>query len=242
MQELTAHTSSSSLWLEIGSINNTLTALLLEEMAAALDEAEKDPLVKSVVVTGSGTHFFSPGLNLHEVSVLSPSEMRRFMGLFQGVCLRLVSYSKPTAAAVNGHALAGGFLLASCCGIRVAVEGTRAGLTPLTKQVGIPRLNEQILSTILGSSATRRLLAEGSSWTATEAFKHGWADSVVPFDRLEPEIGSLSLEPVAKSNRNSQGLIDLAPAALEAGLDQFIAHWSAPETQHAIKQATLRLT
>lgn len=241
MQQLIAHTSSSILWLQIGSINNTLTRVLLEEMAVALEEAESNPSVKSLVVTASGTQFFSPGLNLHEVSALSSSEMRRFMELFQEVCLRLVMFPKPAVAALNGDALAGGFLLASCCGSRVAADGIRVGLTPLTRLVGIPRLNEAILSCLLGPSTTRHLLAEGLSWTTAEARAHRWADRVVPLDQLESESKKLALKEPEKEDPKFESPLDLAPTALAHGLDRFVAHWSTPEVQREIKQAALRL-
>jgi enoyl-CoA hydratase len=65
---------------------------------------------KALVVTGSGD-FFSGGLDLKRVPSYSPEHQREFLGVLNGVIGQLYGFPAPVVAAVNGHAMAGAFVL-----------------------------------------------------------------------------------------------------------------------------------
>src|SRR5205823_2672064 len=94
------------------------------------------PDVRAVVVTGSG-RFFSAGLDLFEILTYRGTEASEFMARFDDGFTGLFALEKPMVAAVNGHAIAGGAVLAATADFRLAAEGeSRIGLTEI--QVGVP--------------------------------------------------------------------------------------------------------
>src|SRR5262249_60576933 len=86
-------------------------ATLLE---AAFTGAIDDPEVGAIVVTGTGATF-SAGLDLVAVPAYGADEQRALVNDLNGMIARLYGCKKPTVAAVNGHAIAGGLVLALAC-------------------------------------------------------------------------------------------------------------------------------
>src|SRR3989442_2729868 len=92
--------------------------------------------VGSVVLTGSG-RFFSAGLDLFEIVAYDGAAWTDFTARFDAGFAGLFALTKPMVAAVNGHAIAGGAVLAACADYRFMAEGeSRVGLTEI--QVGVP--------------------------------------------------------------------------------------------------------
>src|SRR5437016_12888036 len=92
--------------------------------------------VHAVVVTGTG-RFFSAGLDLPEILSYRGAGASEFMARFDDGFTGLFALEKPVVAAVNGHAIAGGAVLAATADFRLAAEGEgRIGVTEI--QVGVP--------------------------------------------------------------------------------------------------------
>src|SRR5262249_7674221 len=109
---------------------DTMTALRTK-----LREAAGEP----VLFTGSDGAF-SAGLNLKEVAELDPPPVRAFPGLLDAAMCEVFQYPAPTVAVLEGHAIAGGCILALCCDHRVATRGARAkiGLNEVALGVRFP--------------------------------------------------------------------------------------------------------
>src|SRR5207302_9418807 len=88
---------------------------------AALDRAERER-PRAVIVTGR-PGFFSAGLNLKILPTLAPDDLRRTMLAFGRTMLRVFTFPIPTVAAMSGHAIAGGAMLAFACHLRYAADG-----------------------------------------------------------------------------------------------------------------------
>src|SRR5215470_9196041 len=86
---------------------NALSTELMTWIVRELEVAAGRP----VLITGAGDAF-SAGLNLKEIATLDPLGMERFLGTLEGMVDALYTYPGPTAAAVNGHAIAGGCVVA----------------------------------------------------------------------------------------------------------------------------------
>jgi enoyl-CoA hydratase/carnithine racemase len=114
---------------------NAIDDTLIEGLVTALAEAESDPEVGGVLLTAAGK-IFCPGLDLQELHPLDRDAMERFMRRFLAAVLSLYTFPKPIVAAVQGHALAGGCVLALCADWRVLRRGAVIGLNEV--KVGVP--------------------------------------------------------------------------------------------------------
>ncbi len=79
---------------------------------------------RPLLIMGAGD-VFSAGLNLKEVAQLDRPGMEAFLGLLDDVMDTLYGHPGPTVACVNGHAIAGGCVIALCCDVRIAVDDPR---------------------------------------------------------------------------------------------------------------------
>lgn len=146
---------------------------------AALDEVEAESEGNAaLVLTGDGK-YFSNGLNLPVIGAMEPAaladmgrELMRSMG-------RLLVFPVPTVAALNGHAFAGGAILAAACDYRVMREN-RGWICVAEVDVGVPidPALMRILETRLSPQTLRTSVLEGRRFAAAEALESGWVDAV----------------------------------------------------------------
>lgn len=112
---------------------NALTRAFFEEMTTRLEQLERDDSVRAVVLTGTGA-FFSAGLDLFEVFDAPAAEFQAFTAAFDAGFAALFGFPKPVVAAVNGHAIAGGIVLAAAADLRLLAAGTaKLGLTEVLR-------------------------------------------------------------------------------------------------------------
>src|SRR5262245_48177239 len=116
---------------------NAYSELMVHEMIAALSDARDDDEIRVVIITGSGRGFCSGGDISRDLQyparyrghrMESMLEMRENMHRLVTLLRR---FDKPTIAAVNGAAVAGGLTLALCCDFRIAAQSARLGDTSL---------------------------------------------------------------------------------------------------------------
>ena len=116
--------------LDDGKVN----ALDLELLTAISATMARLVDVPAVVLTGAGT-VFSAGVDLRRIVEGGPAHVREFLPELSRAFLAVFDHPRPVVAAVNGHALAGGCVLAAACDVRL-MSGGRIGLTELL--VGVP--------------------------------------------------------------------------------------------------------
>lgn len=104
-----------------GPAKNALGSSLMQQVYDQVEAANGEPLL----ITGDGDSF-SAGLNLKEVLSADNDSMRAFHILLEETVAKLYHYPGPTAAAVNGHAIAGGAILALVCDRRIATTNPKA--------------------------------------------------------------------------------------------------------------------
>ncbi len=116
--------------LQHGKVNALDLELLLAitEAMRAVDQA------RAVVITGSGSAF-SAGVDLHRIVAGGPSYVREFLPALSESFLSIFDHPGPVVAAVNGHAIAGGCVIAAACDVRLMSQG-KIGLAELS--VGVP--------------------------------------------------------------------------------------------------------
>src|SRR6185295_12817285 len=141
---------------------------------------------KAIVLTGAGAAF-SAGLDLKVVPTYGPAERKSLVLSINRMVRRMYGLPCPVVAAVNGHAMAGGLVMALACDLRIAAAGG-AKLALSEVNVGIPfPLGPMLVVNDIVSGATRRDLALlGRVYDPEAARAAGLIDEVVVPDRLLP--------------------------------------------------------
>lgn len=118
--DLTYHDSTAVITMDDGKVN-ALDNTWFRTMLAHLDAIEASDATGLVLIGRTG--IFSGGLNTKWLPSMNKLDATEFGQLFGGTLNRLYQFPKPTIAAVSGHAIAGGCLLACACDMRYAVQG-----------------------------------------------------------------------------------------------------------------------
>jgi enoyl-CoA hydratase len=167
-----AHGKVSAMDIELG-----------EALTRELTDAAAAP-IRAVIVTGSGSSF-SAGVDLFRVINEGAEYGRRFLPVLDRFLRAAVTLPKPTVAAINGHAIAGGCILAACCDHRIMVEGSgRIGIPELAVGVPFPALPLQIMAARLSDAALRDLVFSGRTVLIDEAKTLGLIDEKCPAGML----------------------------------------------------------
>jgi enoyl-CoA hydratase len=219
--------------MEHGKVN-ALDFELLEELSARLDELESSGAA-AMVLTGSGSTF-SAGVDLFRLLDGGPGYLERFLPALTGAFLRLFTFPRPAVAAVNGHAIAGGCILALACDHRILAAGPgRVGVTELQVGVAVPALALEIVRAALPPHHAQEAILTGRTYSAAEALARGFADELAaPEDVLDracaiaAELGAIPRRTFALTKRQLrrhtlervQDLADLDPEVAEIWRDE----------------------
>jgi methylglutaconyl-CoA hydratase len=190
---------------------NAVSFELVRELMKAMDEIEASP-AGVVIFTGAGKAFCA-GMDLDELKSLlgkTHAENVQDSATMAAMFRRLYDFPKPTIAAVNGAAIAGGTGLATMCDFTLAVPEAKFGYTEV--RIGfVPAIVSSILVWQVGHKIARDLLLTGRLFDAAEANRYGLVNEVVPADRLLPrarELANQLLENSPASVRATKRLIN----------------------------------
>ncbi len=172
---------------------NALTAELVDEIIAAVGEAEADPGVGALVVTGAPPAFCS-GADVSNLVALSRDGGERasdVRGLYDGF-LSVRDCTLPTIAAVNGPAVGAGFNLALCCDVRIA--GASARFDSRFVRIGLHPGGGHawMLERAVGPQAAAAMVLFGERVDGTRAVELGLAWRCVGDDVLLDEAVALA--------------------------------------------------
>jgi len=218
---------------------NALDADLIAALAAVVDGLEGDG-APAVVLTSAHPSVFCPGLDLKRLDGSDRPQVREVMRAFNRLLRRLATYPGPAVAALQGHAIAGGCLLAMACDRRVmARAGARIGLSEVNLGIPVPAGAVRMLLALYQTRAVEQLVLEGDGFGGERAFELGLverlADRVTVVDdalRLAAHLGSRPAGAFATAKRFLRA--DLArdmEATDEQELECFLDHWFHPGTQ-----------
>jgi enoyl-CoA hydratase/carnithine racemase len=170
---------------------NALSEALVDEIIAAVAEADADPSVRVLVVTGAGGKAFSSGYDIKE----SAEKPRRTTADWRARMQKDIKFtysvwdcSKPVIAMIDGYCLAGAFELAMCCDMRVCSEVSTFAALEARFSNGIATM---IMPWLIGQRA-RALIYTGDTIGADEAFRLGLVDRVHPKASLQAEVTKLA--------------------------------------------------
>lgn len=163
---------------------NALNEATVERLARCFDEVQRESAVRSVVLTGAGK-FFSFGFDIPELLPYSREAFTRFLVAFTELYTKLYVFPKPLVAALNGHAVAGGCMLATACDYRVMVRGrAKISLNEITFGSSVFAGSTEMLVEIVGRRNAETILYSGAMYDAEEARGLGLVDDVATDDEL----------------------------------------------------------
>lgn len=163
---------------------NAIEPAFLEALHDALAELLAEP-PRALVLTGTG-QFFSAGLDLKVMPTLPADRQRAMLERINELGRPLYGFPRPTVSAVNGHAVAAGFVLALAGDYRVAsLEGTY-GLTEVKAGMPYPVGALAAVQAELPAPAARRLVLGAELVDAEAALQMGAFDEVAPSDDVLP--------------------------------------------------------
>jgi len=175
--------------------------------------------------------------------------MARFLADFCGLVRAIFAFEAPVVAALPGHAIAGGLIVAAAADERIAAEGKgELGLSEVALGVPIPRSCYEIFRHVLGERGAERLAAAGDNVSVTRAFEIGLVDRVVPaadlldaaLDRARQLAGRSRAAYAEIKRRARAAALARFDAAAEA--DPFLDFWFSAEAQRRIHALVERLT
>jgi enoyl-CoA hydratase len=157
---------------------NAMSPAMLTALGDALDRALSSD-ARAVVLTGDGKSF-SAGLALPELIDLDRATLARFMDVFGNAMRRVLTSPRPTVAAINGHAIAGGCVLALMCDVRVMTSApAKIGLSEVQLGIGLPAIVVEPLRIRVPPTSWTPIALEGLLVEPEEALRLGLVDEVV---------------------------------------------------------------
>jgi Delta3-Delta2-enoyl-CoA isomerase len=189
MDFITSRTSDgiSTLTINRGKVN-ALNGEVVNQLRAQLKLLETDSIVRAVILTGADK-FFSFGFDIPEFLSFSKEQLIAYLRNFTELYTYLFLYPKPVVAALNGHAMAGGCMLALACDYRVMVDGkARISLNEIGFGSSVFAGSVEMLRFWVGSANASSILYSGAMYSANEARNLGLVDEVAG----EQELGFVS--------------------------------------------------
>jgi methylglutaconyl-CoA hydratase len=191
---------------------NAVSFELVADVMTALDEVEKSTASEVLIITGAGKAFCA-GLDLEDLKRLTGktheqniADSRTMAHLFR----RIYDFPKPTIAAVNGHAIAGGTGIATMCDFTLAVPEAKFGYTEV--KIGfVPAIVSSYLVFQVGHKIARDLLLTARLFDAAEAHRYGLVNEIVAPENLMErayQLAALLLENSPSSVRATKKLIN----------------------------------
>jgi methylglutaconyl-CoA hydratase len=203
--QLAYESSIATIALNRPDKRNAISFQLVDELMRAFDEIEKSSALV-MILTGAGKAFCA-GMDLDELKSLlgkTHDENVKDSARMADVFRRLYDFPKPTIAAVNGAAIAGGTGLATMCDFTLAVPEAKFGYTEV--RIGfVPAIVSSILVWQVGHKIARDLLLTGRLFDAAEAHRYGLVNEIVSTDRL-----------LARANELAAQLLENSPSSVQA--------------------------
>lgn len=227
---------------------NALNPELCAELAAAIARAVGDG-VGGLVLSGGPT-VFSAGLDVpYLLRLPDRAALEDAWGHFFSAARALAACPVPVAAAIAGHAPAGGCVLALCCDYRVMAEGPyRIGLNETRVGLVAPEGIQRLMRRVVGMHRAERLLVSGELVESGDALAMGLVDELAGIDEVAvrarawlQELLQLPRKPVLQTRAIARADLVAALQPEQIQLGRFIDAWEDPDTQAGLRALVAKL-
>jgi enoyl-CoA hydratase/carnithine racemase len=228
------------------AVTNAIDGEMVADLQTTLNSLRTDDDVRGVVLTGSNDKFFSIGLDIPVLFEFDVNEFRSFYRSFNQVCVEMLRFPKPLVAAISGHAIAGGLILALCCDYRLIAEGRKlVGLNEIKLGVPVPYVADCMLRTLIGFGKAREVMDHGTFYEPYDARQLGLVDEIYPAEDLVERtikcVGQLAEYDSSAFSAIKQNRLEPVLTDIEAHIDNqetlFVDLWFSKETRKRLKEA-----
>jgi enoyl-CoA hydratase len=234
----------ATLKLNRPKVLNAMNKQLWLDIQAALEDANNDPKVKVLIITGEG-RAFSTGADLKESKTRTLEEYREYLVELQAASRKIIGFEKPTIAAINGYALGSGYELALACDIRIAAEEAQIGSPEAKVTSSVTGGAFRLVQTLIGPGKAKELLFTGDYIDGKEAERIGLVNKSVPLEKLASTArqmaekiagnSAISLKMIKKGLQMAQEGISL-DALMDFEIEACLACVSTKERQESLKE------
>ncbi len=221
---------------------NALSTSLMAWLVAELRQAAGEP----IFLTGTG-NVFSAGLHLKEVASLDAAGMERYLATLEALIEALFTYEGPTVAWVNGHAIAGGCILALACDLRLGLANPelRVGLNEVPLGLRFPPRTWRLVRARLPPPHLDQVVLEGGLHAPEQAVRLGLLDGVAADEgearrRAEKLAASPRDAYLAAKRALRAGVLTPSPDEERRYLDEVLPTWTTPALRARIAAALHR--
>jgi enoyl-CoA hydratase len=199
---------------------NALSYALVKDLSLAMQELDRDPDVRVMIVTG-GEKVFAAGADIKEMADRGPFDERIHERL--GYRDQINKIAKPVIAAVSGFALGGGCELAMSCDLIIASETARFGQPEVNLGIIPGSGGTQRLTHLVGKHRAMEMVLTGDIINAADAERFGLVNRVVPVELLLEEARNVAKKIAAKPalaiKEAKEAVLKAANTALDEGLE-----------------------
>lgn len=193
---------------------NAINKTTINEIGNAMVQAEANPDIVVIILTGSGEKAFVAGADISEFAHFNIEDGNKLAAEGQNILFDIVAnLNKPVIAAVNGFALGGGLELAMSCHVRIASDNARMGLPEVSLGVIPGYGGTQRLSHLAGKGKAMEMILTAGMVDAAEAYRIGLVNMVVP----QEELMNTCRKMAGKMMRNSPMAMAAAIRSVNAG-------------------------
>ncbi|XP_053693686.1 enoyl-CoA delta isomerase 1, mitochondrial-like [Sabethes cyaneus] len=222
---------------------NSLNLELLKGISESLDDLQNNKC-RGMILTSSSKTVFSAGLDILEMYKPNPDRLKEFWSTLQDVWFKLYGSPFPTAAAINGHAPAGGCLLSLCCEYRIMCPNYTIGLNETQLGIVAPTWFQASLRNTISRRDAELALTLGTLFTSEQALKIGLVDELAnnkedalakatafleKFKKISPQARSMT-----KQALRSKEIMELEDNRSQ-DIDLFVYAVTQPKVQQSLE-------
>ncbi|MEM9594581.1 MAG: enoyl-CoA hydratase/isomerase family protein [Acidobacteriota bacterium] len=221
---------------------NAVDTDLFDALADQLEQLERSAHT-ALVLTGNGS-VFSAGVDLYKVIEGGEAYLQGFLPTLSKGVKQLFRFSKPVVAAVDGHAIAGGCVLAFACDHRVMTSGRgKLGLTELSVGVPFPVAAMEVVRFHVADALVQRLVYGAQLLSPQEAHGHGLVEELAEPEEVLPKaiaaaeaLGRIPGNAFAFTKHHLRDVAVDRMNAYELNLDDEVMRvWTDPQTLAGIR-------
>jgi Delta3-Delta2-enoyl-CoA isomerase len=227
---------------------NAVNEPMVKEIVGCFENLARDPAVTAVILTSKGP-FFSFGFDIPEFLGYGKDAFLQYLTAFADLYTWLFTYPKPVVAALNGHTIAAGCMLALACDWRIMVAGkARISLNEITFGSSLFAGSVRMLKFATGEKNAQTIAYDGAMYSAEEALRLELIDQISSDEKLSDDAWQVATRFASKDSAAFESIKQLLrrPVAdeMKAGerlsLAEFADIWYSEKTWKNLQGITIR--